>query len=105
MAEVGSGATAHFCIIGKNHDYHACLSGPIVQSHSREIIDRFWNPMVAAWFEGGKDDPELTLLQFTPNSADVWASTGNALAFGWEIAKANMTDAEPDVGHHTRLSL
>ena len=29
------------------------------------MIDRLWNPFVAAWFEG-KDDPKLQLLRFDP---------------------------------------
>ena len=103
VSEVGSGATAHFCIIARDQDYHACISGPIRQSHSREMIDRYWNPVVAAWYEGGKDDPELVLLELSPRNADVWASTGSAIAFGWEIARANLTGDEPDVGYHTNI--
>ncbi len=103
--EVGAGGTAHFCVVGKDHDYHACLSGPISQSHAREIIDRYWNSVTSAWFEGGKDDPDLVLLQFMPNEAAVWASTGSSLGFGWEIAKANITGGQPDVGYHTRVVL
>ncbi|MCL6710052.1 pyridoxamine 5'-phosphate oxidase family protein, partial [Pseudomonas sp. R2.Fl] len=25
------GSRAHFCVIGKDHDYHACLAGPITE--------------------------------------------------------------------------
>jgi Uncharacterized stress protein (general stress protein 26) len=100
VAHVGSGARAHFCVVGKNHDYHACLGGRLtVEPAAREKIDEYWNAVVAAWYENGKEDPKLTMLALRLDDAEIWASTGSAMKFGWEIAKANY-DAEkmPDVG-------
>lgn len=101
VREVGAGAHGHFCLISRSHDYHACIGGRMTPSSSREIVDRYWNPMIAAWYEQGKDDPQLILLEFRMKDAAVWASTGSSVVFGWEIAKANLTGNEPDVGHHT----
>lgn len=104
VRSVGTGNRGHFCIVGKDHDYHACLSGTISQSTDRAKIDELWSPVVNAWFEGGKDDPDVVLLKMTLYDAAIWASSGNALTFGWEIAKANLTDADPDVGVSTHLN-
>ncbi len=102
---VHAGSRAHFCVISKDHDYHACLSGAIDEVKSRDHIEKFWSPMVAAWYEGGKDDPFLTMLQLKVDDAAIWASTGSTLRFGWEMAKANLTNQEPDVGVFTELKL
>ena len=57
----------------------------------------FW--FVEAWFDHGKEDPQLTMLALEMEDAEIWASTGSKLKFGWEIAKANFNpDEEPDVG-------
>lgn len=96
---------AHFCVIGKDHDYHACLSGTIDEVKSREHIEKFWSPMVSAWFDGGKDDPSLTMLRLRLDDVAIWASTDSTLRFGWEMAKANLTGKEPDLGVHTHISL
>jgi general stress protein 26 len=98
----GSGAKAHFCVIGEDHDYHACLSGALRQNRDQARIDAFWSPVVAAWFEGGKADPALTLLELELSDAAIWASS-NPIRFGWEIAKANVTEGEPDVGVRTHV--
>lgn len=98
FSAVGDGADAKFCVIGEDHDYHACLGGHLTTSEDREIIDRYWSPVVAAWYEQGKDDPNLVLLKMDLRDATIWASTGSGIRFGWEIAKANITDEEPDVG-------
>lgn len=100
-----TGERAHFCIIGKDHDYHACLAGTIDEVHSPEHVDKYWSPMVAAWFEGGKDDPHLTMLRLQLDDVAIWASSNSTLRFGWEMAKANLTGKEPDLGYHTQFAL
>lgn len=101
---IGNGARAHFCVVGKDHDYHACLAGSITSERNLAKIEEYWNSVVEAWFDHGKGDPKLTMLAFRPDDAAIWASTGNALKFGWEIAKANFKeDEEPDVGVRTHI--
>ena len=101
---IGPGARGRFVLIGRNHDYHACVSGPIEQTKDPEVIERYWNTVVGAWFEGGKEDPELTLLALRLEDGEAWVSTDSQLKFGWEIAKANLQDAhDPDVGVKTDL--
>ncbi len=53
---------------------------------------------------GGKSDPKLTLLELKLDDGEIWASTDSSLKFGWEIAKANMSDEKmPDVGVHREV--
>ena len=46
----------------------------------RAVIDRLWNRFVAAWFEGGKDDPKLALLRFDAERAEIWLDESSLLA-------------------------
>jgi general stress protein 26 len=98
VTSIGQGAQAEFTLVGKDNDYYASLTGPIVQSADSAAIDRHWSAMASAWFPGGRDDPELTLLEFTPNQAEVWASTDSTAVFAWEVTKALVSGSEPDVG-------
>ena len=64
----------------KGHDLFASVHGTLVLDNDRGTIDRLWNPMIASWFEGGKDDPKLALIRFEADSADIWqASAGSSL--------------------------
>ena len=66
--------------VSKDHKLFASIHGTLSLSNDREVIDRLWNPVIAAWYEGGKNDPELALLRFDTTSADVWqANTGATL--------------------------
>lgn len=99
---VGQGGRAHFCVIGEDHDYHACLSGALTQVMDRDRLEEFWSPGIAAWFSG-KDDPELSMLRMQLSDASIWASTSGALTVGWEYAKANVVGGEPDVSVRTSI--
>lgn len=92
------GAHAHFCVVGKDHDYHACVSGPITVNLDPAKRDEYWNSVIEAWFDGGKDDPTLTMIALKMADAKIWASTDSKLKFGWEIAKANLTEDDPHIG-------
>jgi len=94
---------ARICAISPDHDYHAFISGTMREEADRALIDTFWSPVIAAWFDEGKEDPNLILLRFDASEADIWASTGSGIRFAWEIAKANLTDEEPDLGEKAHV--
>lgn len=71
-------ATAHFA--AKDHDLFACIHGTLVLDDDRLTINRLWNPFVAAWFKGGKDDPNLQLLRLDATTADVWLNENSLFA-------------------------
>ena len=64
----------------KSHDLFATIHGTLVQNTDRKIVDRLWNPFIAAWFEEGKDDPKLVLLRFDPERAEVWIDASSIMA-------------------------
>lgn len=63
----------------KGHDLFASIHGDLHLSNDREVVDRLWNPFIAAWFNG-KDDPNLALLRFDPEHAEIWLNESNLLA-------------------------
>lgn len=66
----GGQAMAQF--VAKGHDFFACLSGAARIDNDFALIDKLWNKQVEAWFPGGKDDPNLALLRFDIDSAEMW---------------------------------
>jgi len=64
----------------KDHELFASVHGNLVVDTDRAVIDRLWNPFIAAWFEGGKDDPNLVLLRFDAEHAQVWLNESRMLA-------------------------
>lgn len=74
----GHRAMAHFA--SKGHDLWATLHGDLTIDQDRAVIDRLWNPFVAAWYEGGKDDPKLQLLRLDVERAQIWLNENSMFA-------------------------
>lgn len=43
----------------------------------KDKIDELWNPLFKTWFQGGKDDPEISLIRVEPVEGAYWDSKGN----------------------------
>lgn len=76
-----SSAPAEFTLVPKGHDLFAAVEGELSVCHDNAVLERLWNPFVAAWYPGGKDDPNLVLLKMEIGDAKVWLS-GNSLVAG-----------------------
>ena len=104
-AAAAAGGAAMFCLTSKDRNLWACLGGTLVVDRDQAVIDKYWGPVTAAWFPDGKDSPNLAVLRFDVSDAQVWVVEGGAMKFAYEIAKANLTKSEPDVGAKTELQL
>jgi general stress protein 26 len=96
---------AMYVVQATDNDFQACIGGHLEVRRDRARIEKYWNPMVAAWFPDGKDDPSLTLLCLDCSDAQLWISQGGALKYLFETAKANLTHTTPDVGGRANLDL
>lgn len=75
----GSGrAVATFASEG--NDLFASVHGALRVDTDRAVVDRLWNRFVAAWYEGGKDDPKLALLRLDPDDAEIWENASSVMA-------------------------
>lgn len=63
----------------KGHDLFATVHGTIELDMDRGMIEKLWNPFIAAWFEG-KDDPKLALLRFDAHRGEIWLNENSLWA-------------------------
>lgn len=57
---------------GKDHGMYARFNGTLVKETSRERFDQFWNNFVAAWYDEGKNDPDILFLRMDLGDAEIW---------------------------------
>ena len=101
---IGQRHRALATFVNKGHDIFAHIHGDLVIDHDPAVIDRLWGPMIAPWFEGNKDNPNLTLLRFDTETANIWLAGGPehlvkaALeAFGRDVEQPDYEDKRADV--------
>lgn len=95
---------ARFVIADAKSGLYANIEGTLAQVEDDAVLDELWNIMASAIFDGEKEDEDIRLLAFTPRMAGAWFSTTSGMKFLYEIAKAKMTDAEPDMGYQADLT-
>ncbi len=108
VRSIGDSARAMTQFVSKGHDLFACFDGEITLSNDRGMIEKLWNPYVAAWFEGGKDDPKLQLLRLDPGHGQIWLNESSVFAgvklllgsdpkkdFADKVADVNLGSARP----------
>ena len=70
----------------------------------RELIDRYWDGMVEAWFDG-KDDPSVSLICVQPAVAHYWDTEDGKLVTMAKILTRAATGSDIPVGQEGDLSL
>lgn len=80
VQRLASGNRAIATFAAKGHDLFATLHGSLSIDTDRTMIDRLWNRFIAAWYEDGKDDPNLVLLRFDAEKAEVWLDASSIVA-------------------------
>ena len=97
----GGRAMAQF--VAKGHDLYACIAGTLVEETSEAVKDRYWSKQVEAWFDGGRDDPNLLMLRFELDSAEIWeADTSIAGKFKMLTGQ---TVKPQEAGSHAEVAL
>jgi general stress protein 26 len=96
-AEHSRPAVFHYA--GPRHELYACIHGELATRTDAAMIERLWCADVARWYPGGRHDPDLAMLCFTPTSARIWlANEGPQPAlFGFGRDREGPRDIHADV--------
>ncbi|WP_194757237.1 pyridoxamine 5'-phosphate oxidase family protein [Aliidiomarina indica] len=82
---------------------YVSMSGTARLTQDRELIDKYWNSFVGAWFPNGKEDPEVAMLEVDIQFGEHWLADENKLFQLFEIARANIKDETPNLGENEKF--
>ena len=74
-------------------------------SKDQAKIHELWNPMFKAWFPGGEDDPDVSVLKVTVTEAQYWEASSSKLVVGMKYLAAAVTGGKVNVGEHGAVTL
>src|SRR5690606_20284529 len=81
------------------------LNGTAEISRDQARIDKYWNKMVEAWFEKGKEDPHIRVLKVKPHEAHYWDNKSNKVVTFLKIATSAVSGQQMDIGREGELHL
>ncbi len=67
-------------------------------------MEELWNPILKAWFPKGLDDPNITLLKVSVESAEYWDSTSSTIVQVAGFIKAIVTGTNADGGENEKIN-
>lgn len=71
----------------------------------RKKIEEMWSPMARAWFDKGKDDPNLSLLRVTPEEVYYWEPKHNKMMTLMKMAASAVTGERMEIGREGKLEV
>jgi general stress protein 26 len=93
-------------IYAKTSDTHfMSVYGSAIISKDRKKIDEMWTNIATAWFKGGKDDPNLSLICVKPESAYYWDTKHGKIVSLFKIAASAITSKSSDDGIEGKLKV
>ena len=81
------------------------VSGTATVFYDRKNLEELWNPMAKAWFNEGKDDPNLTVIRVTPEEGYYWDTKDGKTITMVKIAVGAITGKTLDGGVEGKLSV
>ena len=88
----------------KGNDIWASASGKLAIDNDRAMIEKLWNPFVAAWYEEGKDDPALCLVRYDATDAQIWEDGSSIVAGVKSLLGQDPKEDFQDKTDHVRLN-
>lgn len=83
----------------KNADSHfLSVYGHATIYRDQSKIEEIWTPIADAWFEEGKDDPDVSVIKVTPAEAYYWDTKDGKIVDILKIAFSAMTGIRTDGG-------
>ena len=93
-------------LYAKNSDAHfLSVLGKASVSRDKAKIDELWNKMAEAWFKGGKEDPNLTVVKVTPSEAYYWDTKNGKMITLIKIAISAVSGFKMDGGVEGKIRI
>jgi general stress protein 26 len=81
------------------------VSGTIGRLDDQAQLADLWSEGAEAYFPGGKDDPSVALLKFSPIEGEYWDAPSNPIVLAIKFLQAKISAERPDLGTHEQAHL
>lgn len=95
----------HVQLLFSKSGYNGFVSvfGTAIISQDKEKIKELWTPQAKIWFQGGVDDPAISLIEVTPMEGYYWDTKHNGLVAFAKMAASLVTGKTMDDGVEGKL--
>jgi general stress protein 26 len=102
--EVASHPEAGLCFVDQKQKAYLSLTGRAAVTRDPEQARAIWKKTDDAWWDG-PDDPNVRVLSFTPETAELWDGPASSAVAAYEFAKAHETGEKPNLGENRKATV
>ncbi len=93
-------------LYSKNSDSHfLSVAGIASIVYHKNKVEKLWDKIAEAWFKGGKDDPNLSLICIKPTEAYYWETKNGKMISLIKIAVAAISGSMDDDGIEGKINI
>jgi general stress protein 26 len=95
--------SVHLTVSDDRHNAYVSVNGLASLSDDQSTIDALWNPAAAAFFDGGREDPNITVLRVDATEGQYWTAPSGRIGSLVSMLKAKFGEAEA-AGEHGEVA-
>ena len=88
IQEVSKDNTVYLIYSHPGKNVYVSVKGTCTVILDKKRTEELWNPLLKAWFPGGKDDPKLCLVKVVTEEANYWNSNSGSMGVYFKMLKA-----------------
>lgn len=88
ISEVSKDNTVYLIYSHPGKNVYVNVKGTCSVILDKTKINELWNPLLKAWFPGGKEDPRLCLVKVVTEEASYWNSDAGGMAIYFRMLRA-----------------
>mgnify|MGYP002777006013 FL=1 len=92
-------------LANQNVSEYLSIYGRATASRDRALIDKYWHEDVKIWFQGGKDDPDLTIISLQPEAIHYWDTKHSPVVALLKMGASLLTGKTMDDGVEGELKV
>jgi general stress protein 26 len=81
------------------------ISGTASAARDPERAKNLWNKEQQAWWPKGPSDPNVLVIAFRPQRAEIWDGPASSAIASYEFAKARATGTRPNLGENRKSTV
>jgi general stress protein 26 len=103
--EIKSYPAVCLTFVNSKEKVYLSLSGTASVSRDTERAKDLWNEKQQVWWPGGPTDPNVLLIRFEPEIAEIWDGPASSTVAAIEFTKARATGKKPNLGEQRKRTL
>jgi general stress protein 26 len=86
-----------------DNQVYVSLTGIGRPTRDKELINKYWNGFVSAWFPEGKDSANVGMLEVKVQKGEHWDSNSSKMVKSFKTVQAKIKGKQPDLGEHEKF--